>query len=337
MRVAQTLYRVANIVSSLMILLSFIYTPVSADYLLLTIQSSDKDGDVFNGMPDLDSFSIESEFTKHYSIGWFPQAYSVSSAGLCFRLIPIWWNSVPNEGLRFTETRASRNPFTTDNPFEGDEDGFVKPNSMDAEDDDFPSRSGGSVFSLYYTRTIKYTPFIFRGLLSYDIYRTKFFSSDNSQSFLGLNGQPQQFKEVNVLFTNYHFISVTAGLVLPLYGVFAEIESQRIGSYYYIAGGLNIGVNIINANTQYIQIADAKERIRYSNGRDTINFYNERIFNSVERIRTNIDIAFGWKTELSFVSFNPEVFATLPLNTVMKDVDWRQYNVGLRVMFGGLW
>lgn len=337
MRVAQILYRVVIIVSSLMILLSFINTPMNADYLLSTVQRSDKDGDVFDGLPDLDSFSIESEFTKHYSIGWFPQTYSGSSAGVCFRLIPIWWNSIPSQGVRFTEARASRNSFTTNDPFDGSEDDFVKPNSMDTEDDDLPSRSGGSVFSLYYIRTIKYTPLMFRGFLSYDIYRTKYFSSDNSQSFLGLNGQPQQFKEVHVLFTNYHFISATAGVVLPIYGVFAEIESQRIGSYYYIAGGLSIGANIINANTQYIQIADAKERIRYSNGRDTINFYNEKIFNSVQTIRTHVDIAFGWKTELSFASINPEVFAILPLNTVMKDVEWRQYNVGVRVMIGGLW
>jgi hypothetical protein len=335
--VLQTQYMIIKAISFIMILFTLSCATVKADYLLSRLKKADKDGGVFDGLPDIDSFKLESDFVKHYSIGWFPQSYSGSSAGLCFRLIPIWWNSISSNGLRFSEARTSRNPFTTDDPFEGNEDEFMKPNSNDTEDDDFPSRSGGSVISLYYTRTIKYTPLIFRGLLNHDVYRTRFFSSDNSQSFLALNGQPQQFKEVNVLFTNYHFISITAGLVLPLYGVFAEIESQKIGSYYYISGGLNIGANIINANTQYIQIADAKERIRYSNGRDTINFFNEKIFNSVERVRTQVDIAFGWKTELSFASFNCEAFAILPLNTVMRDVDWRQYNVGLRVMIGSVW
>lgn len=286
----------------------------------------------YGSLPNPDSLDITGDFVKSYSTGWFPQPFKARSTGVIATTNFYEWDRANN--IRSASFKPTKYAFSAANPFTGDEDEIKKPNSDKPEDDKFTSE-GYSSIGLYYAYNVPFLSCVLRGAAVWEASRTRLYSLDTSRSFLALNGAPQPFREVSVLFSNQHFINLQAGLAIPVYGVFAETEVMTISSYYYIYGGVQAAGRILSENTQYVQIADAKDRIRFPNGRDTVTVMNTIPLQTGNTFRFNADVAFGWRLGWRGVlNFSVEWYATIPLNGVVSDADWRQYRFGMRTTLG---
>ena len=102
-------------------------------------------------------------------------------------------------------------------------------------------------------------------------------------------------------------------------------------SFYYIYSGISASYTLSSKGTQYAQIANAKDIIRYNNGLDTINLKSNTSFSELNRFRYYLDIGIGWDFEASKVGLKYELFFSVPLSSVLKDTEWNQYKVGLNL------
>jgi hypothetical protein len=127
-------------------------------------------------------------------------------------------------------------------------------------------------------------------------------------------------------------LSTNAGIDIPLYGAFLESDVETISSYYYFAASASLSYILITGGTQYSQIANATDEIRYSNGSDTVNLLNEVTFNGLQHMRCAIDIGIGWQFTFHGALFGAELCASLPLTTVLNDTGWKQYFIGIRTI-----
>lgn len=293
--------------------------------------SANDEGKWYGDLPNPDSLDFMSDFVKHLSKGWFPTPYKARSVGYTTTISFYQFDRA--ESFRSNSFTPTKYPFSAENPYEGDEVDIKKANSDEDAKNDFPSEGYSSMgLMLDYNLPI---PCVLRASLCYDITRTRLYSVDTSRSFLALSGLPQPFKEVNVLFSNQHFLSAKVGMLLPFYGIFMETEAVQTSSYYYLYGGVSASGRILTEATQYVQIANAKDRIRFANGQDTLTTLNKAKLSTENTLRYDCDLALGWRFAVrGAVFFDLQAYASLPLNTVLSDARWMQYRIGLRLGIG---
>lgn len=311
---------------TIIFLMVTIAVPVQAFY-----PHADDDSTWYDKLPNPDTIDWRSSLFKHYSSGWFPQPYSARMTAVLFTTNIYEWDRTSSfRSSSFHPTRAS---FSSSDPFDGNQTSIKKPNSSDDADDEFPGGGFGSIGALYAINVPALG--VLRGAITYDRSRTRLYSVDTSRSFLALNGSPQAFREVNVLFLNQHFLTGHLGLQIPVYGIFFETEAATISSYYYVYAGVQVGGRTVSEATQYVQIADAKDRIRYANGQDTVTVMNKALLPTSNLLRTYADVAIGWRAGFRGIfSFFIEAYSSLPINTVLSDADWKQYRFGIRTVIG---
>ena len=163
------------------------------------------------------------------------------------------------------------------------------------------------------------------------------FSEDTSRSYLAFDGVPRSFREIGVVHHKQHVVSGALGLQLPIYGVFFDSDFGQIGSYYYLFGGIGADYGVATKTTQYTQIADAKEQLRYGNGQDTVTLMLESNTPGINRLRTSIEAAMGWNLTAEFVVFGLEAFVSIPTTSLVDDGDWKKYYGGFRLNIGYQW
>jgi hypothetical protein len=282
---------------------------------------------------DPEGFKYDEETFGHVSTGWFPQpytAYTLSYSGP-FGDTYDFANNIRPQGLRPTTA-----PFSWHNPFDGDERKILQPNSDEEEDDGYPATSYDD-----YTLTFLYNlplPAVLRFSGAVQVSQGMLFSNDTSRSYLGLSGVRQPLKEVGVAYLNQYSIAGSAGIDIPVYGAFIKNEALTLSSYYYIFGGYTAAYAVSSKGTQYSQIANAKDQIRYGNGADTVTLINKQRFDDLNRLRTSIDLGIGWNVMASdFAAFGAELFVSVPQSSLLRDVAWKQYFIGLRLSLGWHW
>jgi len=283
---------------------------------------------------DPEGFKLDEDIIGHVSAGWFPQAYSGYTLSFTGKL---FYADVHDraEGIRPRGLRTTTEPFTWRNPFDSDERDILQPNSEEEEDDGYPTTDHEE-----YLLTFLYNlpmPAIIRLQGGLEITEGMLFSEDTSRAYLTLGGAAQPFKEVGVAYLKQHSINGSAGLNIPVYGGFIKSEAITLASYYYLYAGYSFSYAVSSKGTQYVQIADAKENLRYGNGADTLTFINKDRFEELNRLRTAIEVGVGWNLAAEFGALGFEAFVSLPQSSVLKDVEWKQYFAGLRISVGWHW
>lgn len=280
---------------------------------------------------DPEGFKFDEDIFGHVSTGWFPRpynAYTISFGG------ELFYADVHDraEGIRPRALRPTTEPFSWHNPYDSGERDILQPNSPDEEDDGYPVTNYDEyLLTLLYNFPI---PAILRADAGVQVTEGMLYSNDTSRSYLTLGGAAQPFKEVGVAYLKQHSVMGSLGLSIPIYGGFIDNESTSFASYYYIYGGYSIAYAVSSKGTQYTQIANAKDGIRYGNGTDTVRLINTTTFQDLNRVRTAIELAVGWNLAFDFGAIGMEAFISLPQSSVLKDVEWKQYFTGFRISVG---
>lgn len=285
-----------------------------------------------------------SDFFQYISTGWFPRPYPATGyfAGSTLN----FYQHSSATSITTTGTRPIVGRWSAANPFHGNEDDIKKPWSNDDADDDFPSLGYSAPINLRLEWMLPLVHCISRLDVAYEISRERLYSLDTSRKYLALSGQPTPFREVSVLFNNEHFLGARLGVAVPFYGAFVMSEPvrldtirgaavvDRISSFYYAAASIHAAALVLSEATQYVQIADAKDALRYRNGQDTVTLMNKARLATTTPLRWHVEIAAGWQASFGSFAFTIEAYASLPLTSVLQDARWMLYRYGVRTMIG---
>lgn len=283
--------------------------------------------------PDLND--LMDDLIKHYSHGWFPQAFAARSLSFTtlFPYADVFDHANDIRSTGFVPTTA---PFNHHNPYSSGEREIQEPNqNKEIEDAVYPV-TNFSEYGLSFTLNLP-MPAILRADASLQIADGLLFANDTTRSYLTLAGNKGSLKEVNTLFLSQYAIAGKIGVSIPFYGVFLASEALTIGSYYYLNVGVSGAYTVSSKATQYVQLANVKEDLRYGNGMDTLTLIDQRTLNQLDRVRTAAEVALGWNVSAEFGTFFFEAFLSRQLNSVLNDADWKQYYVGFRLGIGYQW
>ncbi len=283
---------------------------------------------------DPEGFTYDKEIFGHASTGWFPQAYTgytLSYTGDLF-YADVFDHA---RGIRPRSFQPTTEPFTGSNPFDSDERDIYQAYKGEQEEDGYPV-TDYTEYGLTFLYNLP-MPAVLRLGGALQITEGMLFSRDTSRSFLTLRGVAQPFKEVGVVYLKQYSLAGSAGINIPVYGGFIRSEALTLASYYYIYAGYSAAYAISSRGTQYSQIADAKDDLRYGNGTDTVRLIDKALFQDLDRLRTSLDLAVGWNLASDFGAIGFEAFVSLPQRSVLKDVEWKQYVAGLRIAAGWHW
>jgi len=275
----------------------------------------------------------EEDIIGHTSTGWFPQPYFATSLSLSSLVAGDIFDR--GSGLRSRAFVPTAEPFGWRNPYTNDERDILQPNSNETEEDGYPVTN----YSEYLLTYLINPPFpaIVRVSAGLRISEGLLFSSDTSRSYLGLNGIPQPLKEVGVVNLEEYSIAGTAGLEIPIYGAFIDNDIITLSSYYFLFAGVTGTYAVSSEATQYAQIANAKGELRYGNATDTVRMFHERKLEGLNDLRVGYEIGIGWRFAAENFVFGLEPYITVPMTTVVKDAEWRQYPLALRISLGYQW
>lgn len=290
-------------------------------------------GDTTDLPPNPEDFKYESDLIGHYSHGWFPQAFPGHSLQYFGNAVFSDVYDVANN-LRSASLRPTTVGFSWRNPYRGDEQDIKKPYKDDNEKE-YPV-TDYSEYGLSFTLNLP-MPAILRLDGALRVMDGLLFSNDTTRSYLGLNGVPRPFKEISVVYLEEYRLAGSAGFDIPFYGVYLVSEVATISSVYYIHAAANADYALISRATQYTQIANAKSEIRYHNGADTVDLLDGVKLSGLNRLRTGIDVGLGWRFCVEGFALNFEMFANIPMSSVLNDADWKQVSGGFRIGLGYQW
>lgn len=310
-----------------------------------TRQSDDWGEDWTLDSLNADDFEFDTEQIFHLSRGWFPtpfQGMSLAFSGT-FPYADVFDRAT---GLRTRAFRPTTAPFTWHNPyngsivgevlgFENKERKILKPGTDEPVDEGYPRTAYGE----YGLRFLYHLPFpaILRAEASYRSTAGLLFSEDTSRSYLSLDGVPRSFREIGVLYHQQDVVSGGIGLEIPIYGIFLDSDFGSLGSYYYLFGGVSADYAFNAKTTQYTQIADAKDQLRYENGQDTATLMQKGTPDGISYTRTAVEGGIGWGFSAEYIVLGFELFLSSPLNSLVDDGEWREYYAGARISFGIQW
>lgn len=284
-----------------------------------------------------DEFEVESDMAASYSIGWFPRPHTGFSLSLLLGGGDVWDKAVGVRPAAFVPTTFA---FTHRNPYDDSAQRtiikpFAKTDDSESEEDEYPSTNYNE-YSLLFTANLPF-PAVLRagaGLLVTD---GVLFSSDKTRRFLTYSGARQSFHEVGVVHREEWLLKGSIGLDIPVYGASAQLDDMSIASYYYVHGSL-VGMAVVSGKgTQYSQIADVKDRLRYGNGTDTVQLQPRGAWSNTNTFRTALTVGIGWHISAQFFVFRFEPFVTFPFTSIFRDAEWKQYTGGVRVVLGYQW
>lgn len=311
-----------------------IYAVVICKILLCAIAySQELERNIDSTTADFPDFTAEKldfgdDFVKHNSSGLFPQPFHGSYIGLSSSLFGDIWDQ--SRGFMSRSFVPTKFPFTGSNPFRNsDERSIYKPNSKDEFEGDYPATS----FSQYNVWLIYNTPYhvVFRSSLSYSVANGVLFSEDNTRSFLTLSGFKRGFREIGVIHVKDYSLGGTLGFEIPIYGGFVDVEATKISSYYYVSFSVHSSYSVSTWATQYSQIADVKDELRFRSGSDTVRIVDDVHPTSFENFRYYYECTIGWRFSGvgSMLSFEP--FILLPQKSIFTDSEWKQVIGGFRL------
>lgn len=163
------------------------------------------------------------------------------------------------------------------------------------------------------------------------------YSEDNSKSYLDYNNNQKNYLEIGNILLEETMLEVNAGLSIPIYGVFIN-PPVDLSSTYSLYVGFHLAEVLTSSATQYLQIGDVKEKLRYENGLDTVNLISQIELPTLLKSRTGIEI--GLSTNLDIQGYGAlfELKALFPSQSILTDERWKQtqIRIGTIFYFGGV-
>jgi hypothetical protein len=269
---------------------------------------------------DYRNLDFEADFEFKASYGWFPTIYTSGLSYIFYFSSGDIYDEAQITNSNFLA--PSRLPLIADIQMDSDEKTIRKAYSKD-EDEDGPETSYGEVgLGLRLKMT---TNNFFRLKLGYFWDLSLLGAVDRSKRFLNNTGNIRMLKEANLLQLDEHGIAFNAGFEIPIYGVFASTEDSDLESFYHIYGGLSGSHSFISEASQYLQIANAKDDLRYNNGRDTLNLINEQQLGNINLTKMRFEFGIGSRFLMDGSGFGFEITYSYPITSLFNDDRWLQH------------
>ncbi len=274
-----------------------------------------------------DEFVYTPDYEIHASYGWFPvpvDNYFNIAFEYMFGDVSDLASRISPSG--FVKTKF---PYTGNNPLSGDEREIKRAyENLEVEEEEYPETDNWSIgfHALFNTKL----PVLFRIHTTLSFNEGMLFSLDETKSYLNYNGNKNQFKEASIVYQDEIMFNAGINCLIPFYGAFAKLEVP-IQTYYYLSFGINFGYPISSRTTQYSQIVDAKDFLRYNNGQDTVHLITEKTLSDLNYSRYHANVGLGFEFDVARIGFGMEFYVSVPLNSVVKDALWKQYIYGLKM------
>ena len=218
-------------------------------------------------------------------------------------------------------------PFTNKYPWENKNRKVYESFKVSDYEDSYPERSYNTVgFDFRYGY---YLPFSLRLQSVVTFTEGLLFSYRNDRHYLNKNGDKERIEELTTAYLDEILLTGGVGIEIPLWGWM--IDPVRAGNYYYLYSDIKYSFPLSSELTQYHQILSARNRIRYENGRDTVEVLSEIEMDNLINDRLHIEAGLGVNLDVERFGFKFELFFNAPLRSVIKDELWMQYAVGMKI------
>lgn len=271
------------------------------------------------------------EFTK----GYFPtpvySAFTVGILGEESLLFLSEANGISPKGLKSIYGKYS-NQYNEDDEHRY----FKKKFSDDDEDTEISSESYSIGLDFRLTPNIG-IPVIFRAAAMVSWNTDILYSMDFTKSYLDYDNTLHSYFEINNLLLEETLLETKLGVSIPVYGAFVShpIPSSSIFSLYL---GMSNSQILSSKATQFSQIANAKDKIRFENGLDTLVQTSNLELPSLLKNRFGMEIGAEFGAEAFGLGLNVSLKALIPTESILSDEPWKQYQLrfGTVFYFGGL-
>lgn len=149
------------------------------------------------------------------------------------------------------------------------------------------------------------------------------YSEDKSKSYLDYDKGQSSFLEIGNIILEETNLEFNAGINIPIYGAFvkSQVKYQSLYTLYF---GVSMTEVLSSESTQYLQIGDAKDKIRYENGLDTINLVTDYELPTLRGSRLAFETGIGMNFIVNNFGLLYELTFTIPHNSILKDDIWKQ-------------
>ncbi|MBI5325353.1 MAG: hypothetical protein HZB41_08810 [Ignavibacteriae bacterium] len=274
-----------------------------------------------------DEFTYTPDFELKASYGWFPvpvdNYFNIALEYMSGDISDL--ASEINPGS-FVKTKF---PYSGNNPLSDDEREIKQSyKNIEVDDEEYPETDFLSIgfHALFNTKF----PLILRLHTVLSFSEGMLFSLDETKSYLTYLGSKSQFKEASIIYHDEIMFNAGINFLIPFYGAFANIEVP-VETYYYLSFGLTWSTSLSSRTTQYSQIANAKDNIRYYNGQDTVHLLTEKTLKNLNYSRYFANIGLGFEFDIARIGFGMEFYVSSPLNSVIKDALWKQWIYGMKL------
>jgi hypothetical protein len=279
-------------------------------------------------MSDLEDMENDSDFMKEfdYSRGYFPSAIGWHTNISAFYSVGDVFDAADRISPScFVKTAF---PFSGSNPLNNDDRRISKNNEIDNYERAYPENSL-SRLGLGFHLSLP-LPIILDAGISVDFNDGMIFFSDKTKNYLSREGKIKQLKEAGIVYLDELFLSGNIGAKIPIYGGFFSLDDNYGSSIYYLYCGYTAGYVLRSEATQFLQIANAKSDLRYSNGKDTLRLISEERLTGLNKRREYLDIAFGWESEFNSIGLGLEARYSYPLTSAINEEKWLQHRFEIK-------
>ncbi len=227
----------------------------------------------------------------------------------------------------------ARNPFSNNGELEDEMPKLKRGFDNNKEDDGFIS----DYFEVGYTSIISSNYFVPIHLqVGYQGVNSSIYSIDISKKFVDHDNVVRGFKEANIIRLKEHFAQVTVAAEIPIWGMGKLPSITSFASYYYGLFGLAGQFSLYSKADQIMQILTEDSRIRYSNGNNYNYMLEDQTVQNINSFRSHLLLGFGVNLLSGFGGFSMSLQYKYPLNSIIKDTDWKHHYFVLQFeIFGG--
>ena len=267
-----------------------------------------------------EDFQLDEELRIRYSKGWFP--------------IPLEWNFnwglytkggyIFNVADNITPTGLVKTQKPYSSSYNSDLD-YLDFKEKFSDDDD-----GGSEDNEIYSVGLDFLltpdigiPIQLRASTLITWNTGILYSEDRSKSYLNHDNETTSFLEIGNIILDETHLELNAGVNIPLYGAFvkSQVNYQSLYTLYF---GVSMTEMLSSEATQYLQIGNAKDELRYENGRDTINLIENYELPTLRRTRFAFEAGIGMNFIISDFGILFEFTFTIPQSSILTDDIWEQ-------------
>ncbi len=214
---------------------------------------------------------------------------------------------------------------------------FKKKFSDEEEDTEIETESYSWGLDFRLTPNIGF-PVIFRAAAMFTWSTDVLFSTDYSKSYLDFDNTLHNYFEINNLLLEETLLETKLGVSIPIYGAFSG-NPLPFSSIFSLYLGVNNGQVLSSKASQFVQIGNAKDKIRFENGLDTLVQTSNVELSSLVKNRFGMEIGIEHGAEIGGVGYNFWINALIPTESILSDELWKQYQLrfGTVIYIGGLY